>query len=1176
MPEPFFPTDLCGPVLLVLPDGLAECARPLRQAIAARGGRPELLEQADFRPGHFADFQVIACGHLANNAALRRLYTARRTFVDTFFPGPEGYFVKSVPDPFGHRRNCVVVGASDQAALPAAIEALAAKVLQCQGHLDRVHAHRFSHPLPAPPTEEQGDTLVREALATWNGGWNASPFRDGRLREFLWNFYLTDDPGWGRLIPPIFAGSLQPWLEERRAHPETYHCFFWLHHYIQLWDLVEDSPLFTGADRAAVAGIFTELLRHLNGLFYMTERVNPAGDLRQNHSTFIALSLAVGQQYLQRRHGNPEFGSAALTAQRIFAGQASSYKPNDDAGVGYAWLVPRETLDYHLLHDDYRYLEEGHIARLCDLVALSTDNMRSEVSYGDTGGYTPCPDRGWEGRLWPLMAALWHRGDPRHLWLLNWLARGRRPALLDSLAGLYSVVEFGEEGFRLPGCTPREPADLLGVCALPLPEAALRAVTRRTPAAHHPVPGRAYFDKLSLRSSFEAQDEYLLLEGVGTFCHGHEDTNTILRLTWKNRAWLADGDYVRAAPKFHNAVVVCRDGAGVHLSPGEGLVIPPLAALTSRQDGPLFGLVQSEAAQYNGLDWRRCLCWRKGRYMAVIDQLRCQLGGTYELRCHWRLVGEVRPGGQTLRLRQQGEDFHLHQASPGAWELAPDAHEGGLWKAYPFADPVIQVLHQTQERALAPGEDLGFLNLFTPHPEVRVERLGELLLRVKDGQTTTLLGAGPLRLGEVQITGPVFALSLDGEVLTIQGADQVEVRSGDRVYAESFQGAYRTLDARSPVGRQLRRLLLEEEPIPGPRPTAAALPQDRGFRTRWQHPVAVTTAAVHGEELALSTTEGLVQSRSLVTGQVQWQADLGAPATCLLLADLDGDRAPELLAGTADSQLVLLRQGQAQWRQPLRNIWGRPARVNALALADLEATGQASVLAGTAGWYVNAFAADGTPRWANWFRYHPITALAAADVDGDGRAEVMAGNVYSTPLTVHNHDGTFRWSTLEQVGSEGNATTPRRGIGLTHLCLWDADGDGVREIAYGTADGWLYLVKPQDGAEVWRYNLVGEVRGLALTASGLVAASEFGGLYCFGEEGQVRWRHHLSRWIHRLVLSGEVLVAETKAGLLRCGTDGGITGFLPLEQPSAGLWPCPGGVLLARAVGPLSALDLPL
>ena len=114
---------------------------------------------------------------------------------------------------------------------------------------------------------------------------------------------------------------------------------------------------------------------------------------------------------------------------------------------------------------------------------------------------------------------------------------------------------------------------------------------------------------------------------------------------------------------------------------------------------------------------------------------------------------------------------------------------------------------------------------------------------------------------------------------------------------------------------------------------------------------------------------------------------------------------------------------------------------------------------------------------------------------------------------MHNSDGSFRWTTFEEVGSEGNATTPRRGIGLTHLQLVDVDRDGVREIVYGTQDGWIYAVKPQDGAEVWHANVVGEVVGLIAFPCGLVAASEFGELYAFSYRGELRWHVQIGEWI---------------------------------------------------------------
>ena len=67
--------------------------------------------------------------------------------------------------------------------------------------------------------------------------------------------------------------------------------------------------------------MFGELLRHLMKLSYVSEDVNPPGEIRQNHTTFIGLNLAVGADYMIRRYGIGEFQRTNDIAKRIFEGQ---------------------------------------------------------------------------------------------------------------------------------------------------------------------------------------------------------------------------------------------------------------------------------------------------------------------------------------------------------------------------------------------------------------------------------------------------------------------------------------------------------------------------------------------------------------------------------------------------------------------------------------------------------------------------------------------------------------------------------------------------------------------------------------------------------------------------------------------------------------------------------------
>ncbi len=1137
-------SDLKDSVVLVVPDHMVRSDPVLmvRDAIRKVGGQqPELLGQMDFTEEIFVNSLVIACGHMANNSAIRRLYTARCCFVDTFFPGGDGHFVKSISDPFRHGRNCVVVGGSTDDGLVNALEAFKGIVDTCDGELGRVHTVDHNHELPETPRESDLQELIDKELNIWGTGWSASPFRGGGLRDYLWHYYLTDNPVWGKTIPAVLAGSIGPWRQERVDHPESYHCLFNLQSFIHLWDLIEDSPLYSDEDRKGAVTMFGDLLRHLSGLFYTTDEVNPEGEIRQNHTTFIGLNLAVGADYMRKRYGISEFDDSAIVAKRIFDGQADCYKPNDDGGVGYAWHVPQETLYYLLYKNDYRYIEDGHVDELCRMAAVTTDNMRSEGNYGDTGGYPAFGSRQWEGRLWPLMVSTWYHRDPEHLWMLNWLGEGKRPPLSQVVTGLYSGVDFTEDGFGLKGCEPRPPLDLLGISVIQLPEKVLSWVRKFHPEAYHPAPKKIYYDKLSMRSSFEDQDEYLLLEGLGTTCHGHEDSNAIIRMSWKNRAWLADGDYIRAAPKFHNSIVVSRDGVGELEPTGDGIVIPPLSSLNSRVEDDHFGLVQSEASGYNGIDWMRNLFWSKGRYMAVIDELRSYQEGEYHCRCMWRLVGDPGLDGRMTTIHQIGETLYLHNVDGAKQEIVPDLHEKSRWRSYPHADEVIKVLHQSSHSQLKQGEATTFLNLFTPWAEVTAERLGDRLIRVKDGDTVAVLGVGHNVIGGVEVSGIAYRLSVIDDGIEIQGVERVgqtELDSGSQLLTVGEQE----------VAEQLRNGLLGDRTWigdPAEKPIHLQ-PSSKVYSWQTDLNVEITDLYVNKEAVLVGTVNGKVSLRDCGSGDERWSTHLDGSEipTVVMLSDLVHNEGHAAIVGTSDSHLVVIdgNTGSQRWSRELKNMWSRGARVTGLAVSDLEGEGDYSILAATEGWYVNAFSQNGDTKWAEWFRYHAITDLIVADADGDGKSEVFVGTEYSTPLTVHNFDGSFRWSTFEEVGSEGNATTPRRGICLKHMVLIDLDSDGVEEIVYGTEDGWIFAVNPQEGEELWHLNIAGEVTGLVVHSNGIIATNEFGFVFSINYSGEVSWHHRVADWISHLASNETcVTIARDREHVSKLADDGNIT-----------------------------------
>jgi hypothetical protein len=128
--------------------------------------------------------------------------------------------------------------------------------------------------------------------------------------------------------------------------------YSWLWRFVRAWDAIEVAPLFSDAVRLVVGNSLVELARYLATLPYWPEAANPPGEPRQNHSTFAAISLLAARTYLRKAYGFAALDPLLPAADRIMHGQAGSAKANDDAGVGYAWLVPRHAIDYLLQRGD--------------------------------------------------------------------------------------------------------------------------------------------------------------------------------------------------------------------------------------------------------------------------------------------------------------------------------------------------------------------------------------------------------------------------------------------------------------------------------------------------------------------------------------------------------------------------------------------------------------------------------------------------------------------------------------------------------------------------------------------------------------------------------------------------------------------------------------------------------
>jgi outer membrane protein assembly factor BamB len=244
------------------------------------------------------------------------------------------------------------------------------------------------------------------------------------------------------------------------------------------------------------------------------------------------------------------------------------------------------------------------------------------------------------------------------------------------------------------------------------------------------------------------------------------------------------------------------------------------------------------------------------------------------------------------------------------------------------------------------------------------------------------------------------------------------------------------------------------------------------------------------------------------TGGVKWSIPTGSNSidSPPAVADVDNDGKPEVIFGTFYGYVYCLNgeDGSQCWRINLGTssyIQSEPA------IVDVNGDGQLDVVvaqwAGDNRVYVLR-GNNGSTLWysdlPNDYMYH---GGSFADIDDDGKPEIVIGCYDNHVYVLNGEDGSLCWqyptpyyvgaptsiadlnndSHLEIVIASYNvirALTHTGGMLWTYsagggsfrgAAIADVDSNGVLDVAFGADDGILRVLRGDNGAVVWTYNL---------------------------------------------------------------------------------------------------------
>jgi len=1070
------------------------------------GTKVEVKVAGDLSPEEVEKSNAVLLGYFANNPLVERLYDERFVCLDARWPGEGGYVIRTVHDPFGRGASFVYLGGADAAAVGAAVDDFLATLPE-KGDVVCPHTVKIVPPdglLTHKPDPEAVRRRVESA--------------EGRSFNTLANMFCKAGLDYHRTGNPdeldVFKGVVPVFAELVRRHDRLEGTWGQLC-FADVWDVIEEAPQFGPEDRAQVTQLLWDLT-HRSSYFGRTAKDAPFPE-----GNLSSTRMVIGLARYWKKYYDLDVGGLSTWANTRSQSQAKFWRAREDC-PGYGSITLCDTVFYVLHYGYEKYWEDGTGRKMADYGVAIINNLGGIAGFGDTSAMGSSSN-------WPVLfrVAGWKLKDGRYL---------AAEAHASGGGGVPLVGGYFQEEIQ-----PGEPVDMLGVHVVPLPDWVWQqrsSVLTTAPSSMNaaldadPLPPREQcFDKITFRTSFDAQDQYLILGGVSHGYHAHPDGNAIIELTDEGRYCLFDSGYFVPDTIEHNTLVVFRDGL---FEP-----VPRLTGLAALGDFARLGMTQTYVGGYNGADWHRNVIWNKEKFFLVIDQVEAVEPGDYRILAVFRTLDDDKPqvGSDRVRARYGGKDFCLVSGSHTPLKIAGTT-------------PAVATRHAIVESkaiTMAAGQRQYFVNLLYstrdrenwPY-EIVPAAPGAVMIKTPDGYG--LAGAGTSQpVGQVQMDAALFYVEPCGFALTsgrrfcagqttfasdapvdidvrlgATATGTIEAESDSVVHLCAKAGTVRLDD--QPATTRPARKGLEFDVPPGAHTLSFVPPTDRIDAIPW----AETYARLKRDhEQQLAQTEPLIQEGRRL--QPAWKVETAATEQRVFYVDGQGNPVEDLTnAGKAmcwteaqrgasprnavdgDPATYSATSTALQWTNDLpKDIgmeWDSRVEVGCLQI-DYYSSEYAPTVDGQQlqawdgeAWYSIEADVAKDKTGANWtYRFSPIktSRIRVFITEFSGvRTAVREMRVFPESATAETRD----------------VRVPARANGLA---AFDVDADGRSEVLL--AAGRSVKCIRGDGIVAWEQKLQQEalcVAGYDFGGDGrgeVVVGGQDHKLYCFDEQGKPLW-----------------------------------------------------------------------
>jgi hypothetical protein len=599
---------------------------------------------------------LILLGRLGLNCALGPAYHRFQAAADGYYPGGDGYVVRTALDVLGSGAHHIVLGGSTDTGVDRAL-------------------HRFVELIEALPHDDATGTALpwlldvelggacRDAFAADDALWRESPFDPalpplesgyGTIVRWYWNvmgYYWSGQSGYRERA----RAAIEPVLADAA----------YTHHYIsefmvRAYRMVDRTDLFDAVQRDAMdALILQNFWQLLTGpdLSRMEAFAPPfvAIPVHNRHNIAPWMGDLAMAEFLQSRFALTGDLAAVVAYRHSQIAAMLDHCVSDRWNSSFPSIAGSDN-DEEVVASFFRYaLEHGRSA------FFSSDNARRALlldKIDHVNGRFTRPAGMYDYHLVIGMAAHCYQ-DGRYKRLLSQLPEGIPAARLFQNRYINGVHRY------VPGpeLAAESTASLAGV-AIPQmqPHNRQRLLTVQPASCQLPTAGMRVFDRATFRSGFGPADDYIALSGTA----GPTPAGVFTAFAAAGHYWLGAGDSAVLRPPSqhyfdHNAVHVQRTDAW----DAEPRPYASAAKHLWHADFGASGGVAFRLAPMAGTSWERQVIWLARGLAIVCDTVTADADGAYDIIVSWHPVGRPTWQAPVWRSHQGTSWLQLVAASPG-------------------------------------------------------------------------------------------------------------------------------------------------------------------------------------------------------------------------------------------------------------------------------------------------------------------------------------------------------------------------------------------------------------------------------------------------------------------------------------------------------------------------------